>query len=178
MPKQDPNNTPEKMKARAEYVAEYLARPSVQADMVAAGETCAMLTDQKDAWVEDLRTTKAPQVRRALWGEILHDDGTTETGYCCLGRQGKLAGLVAAPSGGMFSPWRGPKHGGAIQYPEGHTHAFYRKHLNSFCSVANPNLGTEVAAEWNDSKSKTFPEIAELAQKHIHAIPTFPGDLP
>ena len=177
MPKQDPNNTPEKMKARAEYVAEYLARPSVQADMVAAGETCAMLTDQKDAWVEDLRTTKAPQVRRALWGEILHDDGTTETGYCCLGRQGKLAGLVAAPSGECFRPG-GDQNTAGNPIPRRPHPRLLPEAPEQLLLGSKPQPRHRGGSRVERFQSKTFPEIAELAQKHIHAIPTFPGDLP
>jgi hypothetical protein len=97
-------------------------------------------------WVEALRSGKYKQAQGQLY---------LDGAYCCLGVVCELAGLSVSQGGYYGEP-------------------FDANHLTLPSQAAewlgvddeNPVIGEYCASAWNDAYDKTFPEIADLIEKH------------
>jgi hypothetical protein len=103
-------------------------------------------------WVEDLRTTTVPQIRRSL---------ETKKGNCCLGRACRVAmahGLALETK----------KRSSGVTVFDGERLAFPKAVREWYGFYTDdPKLGPLTATEWNDDARKTFAEIADLVEKYL-----------
>jgi hypothetical protein len=97
-------------------------------------------------WVEALRSGKYKQTQGRLYLDGAH---------CCLGVVCELAGLSLSPRGFYGDPF----DGSWLTLPS---------KAADWLGVdfENPKIGANYASAWNDAYGKTFPEIADLIEKH------------